>query len=776
MIVCLPVCTKDWESAVRNLLWIKELDAGSRFACLIACEAGFDLGQVETLARSYFSALQILRYPPYPRGKNPAWPRPQNWAWRHCALHISKAYREPWLWWEQDAIPIKSGWLNSLHDAYLAGGKPFLGTSGAKMHTAQQDHLNGIAIYPPDWQRWSPESMLFSDALPFDVCGGWRVMQQATLTPLIQHVWSWSNDPGGEPCSFPDRSWVAHIRRQAVLFHRCKDGSLIEHLRRKPLNDYKPPPVIPRRRMRKKGETEADYTVFHSGDLGDIIYSLLFCKSLGNVNLILGPQPGLRIRRQMNPETFHWLLPLLKRQKWIRSVEYAPDPPDNAINLNDFRGTWISPRKKSTRLFEAYFEHFVRPFPDEKKAWLTADAALDTGHPVIIARSPRYRNDRFPWQKIAETYRGRMAFIGLPEEYQDWVNKFGPAAEYRPLIDALDMANTILGARLFIGNQSFPMSLALALNVPLIQETWMLQPDCYFDRPNAQFTNKTVQVTLPALDGAQWVCNAPAQDGSYELGPCNGAAGIGDTLMLTPLARALGDRAVMKLPPTMRRLQFLFRDLCRVEISESHPVFPFQPNGLQSQGFLDMFGINGVDPVPSIEVDPELQDWAKTELESIVCPLAFCPTCSRHWAKIRQTHSDFWEPIIAELSRHFTVLQFGLQDYPAVTAAHRMKFYSLEQLAALYREIGLYVGVNTGDYHLMIAVGGKTVVAQPFPWHEQKYWSYPIPNRVFYAKLNDAKTVMEGVKKLGFYETQPRVRAGHFEREGLDQRGPVPSR
>lgn len=492
---------------------------------------------------------------------------------------------------------------------------------------------------------------------------------------------------------------------------------------------------------------------YHSGDLGDIIYSLPFCKSLGIVQYLIGPNSGVRVRETMTRSKFEWLAPLLVRQPWIEDVEFAQNPPACDYDLNQFRKSWFSAAnafRKDKRLYECYFEHFVKPNDfDENKPWLSADPALDTAHPVVINRTNRWQHHNFPWREIAERYQGRMVFLGTPQEHKDWSRQFG-AIEYREVVDALDLANIIAGCQLFVGNQSFAMSVALGLGVPVIQESCPIQADCVLKRSNAQFTHISPSVTLPKItpETMRPVSTQPNRNGVIELGPCNGAGGVGDTLMLTPLARALGKRAVMILPSSMERMKFLFRNLCPVQISDNHPVSMWQKDILQSIGFLRMFQLGGQDPIPRIDLDPDAIKAAREGLASIRSPLAFCPTCSRHWSHVRQRPPLFWRPIIAELSKRFTVLQFGLKDYPDVPGTRRMPFVSLEHLAATYHLIGNYVGVNTGDHHLMLSVGGRAIVAEADPFHEWRCWTYNSPQRIQYGKLSNPKTVLEAIQKL----------------------------
>lgn len=490
---------------------------------------------------------------------------------------------------------------------------------------------------------------------------------------------------------------------------------------------------------------------YHSGDLGDIIYSLLFARAKGDADYYIGPSEHWRLREQMTQQRFHWIAPLLRRQPWIKSVTWSNKAPVGIdYNLNKFRESWFSKanaHRRDKQLWAIYQEHFGGADLPQNEPWLEADPSLDCAHPVVINRTTRWRNESFPWHDIAAKYRGRMVFVGLPEEYEDWTRRYGKAAEYRAMEDALDMANSIAGAQLFIGNQSLPMAIAFGLGVPVIQETCPNEPDCIFARDNAQYSTKST-LRFPEFRFHRPVSNKPNAQGVVELGPCNGAPGIGDTLMLTPVAKALGDKAVMLLPANMIRMAFLFHGLCQVRQDENHPVFMWPGNTLQSLGHLQAMGLSGVDPIPSINIKPEALEAAQKVLAGIHNPLIFCPTCNHHYVRSRQGPPAFWQSIVLSLSSRYTVLQFGYKEYPTMQGATRAPYLPIETVAAIYKLVGRYIGVNTGDYHLMVAVGGKAVVANPDPWSEAQAWNYPLPNRVAYGKLSNQGTVIEALKRL----------------------------
>jgi hypothetical protein len=230
MIVVLPVCAKDSEAALRNLAWIEHLDGRNSYACIVSHDANYDATAVLAAARLCFASVTEFVYLP-PR--NTAWPMAANWAWQHAAAHIRREIHQPWLWWEQDAVPLRARWLDAIVSAYSTCGRSFMGTAHS---SASETHLNGVSVYPSDVITLHPD-MALANHIPFDIAGGKPVLDQSAISNLFQHVWSFSgNKSDSPPPSFEAHDNLNRIRADAVLFHRCKDATLIEALRRQPIH------------------------------------------------------------------------------------------------------------------------------------------------------------------------------------------------------------------------------------------------------------------------------------------------------------------------------------------------------------------------------------------------------------------------------------------------------------------------------------------------------------------------------------------------------------
>jgi len=222
---------------------------------------------------------------------------------------------------------------------------------------------------------------------------------------------------------------------------------------------------------------------YHSGDLGDVIYSLPTIKRLGGGILYISPDyTDMSIRDPMTLRKTKELKLILKEQEYIKEVYFTEKKPEDIdIDLNRFRKpiiTWIENgydidelnvfrKKPLAKLYEEEFnlnDTYIHPFLKSKISTVFSDK------PIVINRSERYLNRKFPWRKIIEEYREKIIFIGLKNEYKKFVKEIGEV-EYFYTKTYIEAFRVISGCKLFIGNQSFCYSLAEGLKKNCIQET-----------------------------------------------------------------------------------------------------------------------------------------------------------------------------------------------------------------------------------------------------------------------------------------------------------------
>lgn len=245
MLVACFFCHRDADMALRLLDWIHELGGCKEHEILLswnlrANAANMQAPLIASAERSFKAVHQLPAYEENER----EWPWPQNLAWQAVTRYIAdpheqKALRpQPWLWLEPDCVPDPNGrygadWLNVIGIEYTKFGKPFMGEEVLVPGTAQ--HLSGISVYPPtveDFLRDDERNLTSLHGIAWDAFFAAQFLPYAAFTPLIQHVFWHSRNPDVEWHFASDKDYEI-IRPEAALFHRDKEGKLIDRLQTK---------------------------------------------------------------------------------------------------------------------------------------------------------------------------------------------------------------------------------------------------------------------------------------------------------------------------------------------------------------------------------------------------------------------------------------------------------------------------------------------------------------------------------------------------------------
>lgn len=216
MIIVLPTCAKDEHLALLNLELARRLDKPVTNRCIIPVELGYDAAKVISAAKNFFAGVEVFQFPPW--RSNQTWPRPQNWCWQSTARYMMQNHKEPWFWWEPDCVPLESGWIGTLEKAYAEGKKPFMGYWMPPRTDWKTPYMVGIGVYPPNVAAYCPECLMV-EIPAWDMVLGRHIEHQchATNSLIDHHI---------QAVSFPTRDEVDKIPESAILFHKCKDGSL----------------------------------------------------------------------------------------------------------------------------------------------------------------------------------------------------------------------------------------------------------------------------------------------------------------------------------------------------------------------------------------------------------------------------------------------------------------------------------------------------------------------------------------------------------------------
>lgn len=230
IIVVLPLCDRDCFVGTKNLHWMAELDGVMDFDAFVSQDSStYPVLAAEFIdaARKAFRSVTVFKYPMPPET---SWPFGANWAFQSTAWQMMKMGR-PWFWWEADCVPLKSGWMKRWQEEYDKGGKPLMGPI-----IKGRGWANGTSVYPANFPDLSPGAMEATE-----YAWDWR-MQPDTIhlthdaNHLFDHVWGiidgQPHPSEGPPATFPTQKEVdRYVNPDAILFHRNKDGSLIDRLR-----------------------------------------------------------------------------------------------------------------------------------------------------------------------------------------------------------------------------------------------------------------------------------------------------------------------------------------------------------------------------------------------------------------------------------------------------------------------------------------------------------------------------------------------------------------
>lgn len=222
----------------------------------------------------------------------------------------------------------------------------------------------------------------------------------------------------------------------------------------------------------------------HSGDLGDIIYSMPTIRALGGGTVYLNPTHGKVTKMTLVGAMA--LAPLLEHQDYIDKVKIWNN--ENVdYDIDSFRwteGSDFIKRKVNLgyyNLADAQLDKFNLPRTEKDRAWISVDNV--TKCDVVFARSARWNNPQVSWGRIWDQFHDRSVFVGIEEEHKTFIEKFGDVPFVRT-DNFLELARIIAGSTLFIGNQSSPYAVAEGLKVNSCLEVYCPSPNCNFERPN----------------------------------------------------------------------------------------------------------------------------------------------------------------------------------------------------------------------------------------------------------------------------------------------------
>jgi hypothetical protein len=162
--------------------------------------------------------VEVITWP-----KDPTWmkyPTLQNEAFRHTCAKM----KEPFVWLEQDSIPLCADWLDQLQARWEKKAEKTLGIISTD-YQSPFDMCGGIGIYDPRVRGLIPQGLLQEG---FD---GWLTRMKGAFlerTGLLQHSYAFykKNNDIESRHEFPRDNWI--LRETSVIFHSDKNQTLIK--------------------------------------------------------------------------------------------------------------------------------------------------------------------------------------------------------------------------------------------------------------------------------------------------------------------------------------------------------------------------------------------------------------------------------------------------------------------------------------------------------------------------------------------------------------------
>lgn len=222
----------------------------------------------------------------------------------------------------------------------------------------------------------------------------------------------------------------------------------------------------------------------HTGNIGDIIYALPVIKQLSNLidkpnNLLLKINVPMRLATglihplksvMLNEQSVKLITPLLENQRYVHKCDVYTDQHID-INLSLFRKSGMYLNRGNIARWNFYTTGVTANLSEQ---WLFVEPDLSYSDTIVIARSQRYQNPLISYSFLSAYHK--VVFLGVKDEFKD-IQKHVLTIKHIEVKDFLEMGRIIAGGKLFIGNQSFPYSLAEALKVPRILETYYSSPN-----------------------------------------------------------------------------------------------------------------------------------------------------------------------------------------------------------------------------------------------------------------------------------------------------------
>ena len=208
----------------------------------------------------------------------------------------------------------------------------------------------------------------------------------------------------------------------------------------------------------------------HSGNAGDVIYSLPAVRALGIRHLLLNVYRDPNPLRHLTEENARALVPLLLAQDYVDRVTLvSAGVPLESVDPECIDVDYVLDRFRTQDALHVHLVHAhalaVHAQIDAVSPFLRVPEGAPEAGEVVLALTPRYRTLTEEFVRDLMLYFDDILILAIPEE---WRSVAGIPGRIRKCADYLEMARLIRQARVFIGNPGLASAIAEGLKAPRI--------------------------------------------------------------------------------------------------------------------------------------------------------------------------------------------------------------------------------------------------------------------------------------------------------------------
>lgn len=231
-------------------------------------------------------------------------------------------------------------------------------------------------------------------------------------------------------------------------------------------------------RLTEKFRPMQEYTITSVGDQGDLCALMPLARHLKKAAILVFDSP--MCKPITKPDRFNAIKTLVESQPYIsRFAVWQGEPVTHPVA--NWRDGGVEFGKNLCSLHSEWVGMKVNQSP-----WLKVKPDKRFKDKIVINRSTRHRSDLFPWTEVMRHFKKEdLVFIGLEEEAIQHRNEFGVDIAYHKTENLLECAQIIQASKLFIGNQSCNVNIAIGLGKRFVLECSLTSVDCLYHRPDS---------------------------------------------------------------------------------------------------------------------------------------------------------------------------------------------------------------------------------------------------------------------------------------------------